>query len=372
MKTFITRNNSLNKLIEGLSLMDDDPEVKSIMIFACESNHLTAENCNHILLDISKPLWGGIFPAIINNKEKLESGYIILGINAEIYLKTIPRISNLDTVFDKELEDFFEQSGSIQTVAVIVDGYSQRITSLLDSLFLNLGLDYNFIGGGAGSLTMKHKPCIFSNQGLLKDSAIIVGLNLECSIAVQHGWESIAGPFKITESDRNIVHSIDYKGAFDIYKKIVDEHSGKDLTEDNFFEIAKAYPFGVHKLGSEKVVRDPLYCKSGELHTVGELPEGTFFDILHGKKDSLINAANYIRQQINLTDKTHSDSFEIFFDCISRVLFLEEDFIHELEAVNEEETPLFGALSIGEIANNKKDYLEFYNKTAVLARLKKY
>ncbi len=370
MKTFITRNNSLNALKEGLSLMDFDPEVKSILIFACDSDNLTAENCNCILLDISKPLWGGIFPAIINNKEKLDSGYIILGLNIDIFLKAIPRISSIDTDFDKELESFFEKSLSIQTVAVVVDGYSQRISALLDSLFLNLGLDYNFIGGGAGSLKMVQKPCIFSNQGLLKDSAVIVGLNMECSIAVRHGWETIAGPFKITESDRNIVQSIDFKNAFDIYKSIVDEHSGKDLNEKNFFSIAKAYPFGIHKLGAEKVVRDPFFCKSGELHTVGELPTGTFFDILHGKKDTIINAGTSIRKQISHSNDTVL--FEIFFDCISRVLFLEDDFTKELEAVNDDNTPLFGALSIGEIANNKKDYLEFYNKTAVLARLKKY
>jgi hypothetical protein len=29
--------------------------------------------------------------------------------------------------------------------------------------------------------------------------------------------------------------------------------------------------------------------------------------------------------------------------------------------------PFFGILSLGEIANNKTDYLEFYNKTSVVA-----
>ena len=60
------------------------------------------------------------------------------------------------------------------------------------------------------------------------------------------------------------------------------------------------------------------------------------------------------------------NGFHMFIDCISRVLFLEKDFEKELAAVYDPKYPLFGALTIGEIANNKHDYLEFYNKTSVV------
>ncbi|EQD46615.1 hypothetical protein B1A_14553 [mine drainage metagenome] len=52
-------------------------------------------------------------------------------------------------------------------------------------------------------------------------------------------------------------------------------------------------------------------------------------------------------------------------DCISRALFLEQDFRQEL-AVIHSPAPMLGALTIGEIANSGQDYLEFYNKTAVV------
>jgi len=57
---------------------------------------------------------------------------------------------------------------------------------------------------------------------------------------------------------------------------------------------------------------------------------------------------------------------ELFIDCISRVLFLDDSFPLELQAVHERQLPLIGALTIGEIANSGKDYLDFYNKTAVV------
>jgi hypothetical protein len=58
---------------------------------------------------------------------------------------------------------------------------------------------------------------------------------------------------------------------------------------------------------------------------------------------------------------------EIFVDCISRVLFLENEFASELQTARVADLPLVGMLSIGEIANSGDDYLEFYNKTSVVA-----
>lgn len=60
---------------------------------------------------------------------------------------------------------------------------------------------------------------------------------------------------------------------------------------------------------------------------------------------------------------------ELLIDCISRALFLEDEFDREIEAVYQENVPLIGALSMGEIANNGKDYLELYNKTCVVGIL---
>jgi len=59
----------------------------------------------------------------------------------------------------------------------------------------------------------------------------------------------------------------------------------------------------------------------------------------------------------------------LVFDCISRALFLQDHFAQELAAVAQGQSPLFGALTIGEIANSGRSYLEFFNKTTVVARL---
>jgi hypothetical protein len=48
------------------------------------------------------------------------------------------------------------------------------------------------------------------------------------------------------------------------------------------------------------------------------------------------------------------------------VLYLEDKFERELSAVKTDDTPMIGALTIGEIANDGYGHLDYYNKTAVV------
>ena len=59
----------------------------------------------------------------------------------------------------------------------------------------------------------------------------------------------------------------------------------------------------------------------------------------------------------------------LIMDCISRSICLGKRFPHELEVLQVTGHLQVGALTIGEVANNGQDYLEFYNKTAVVGIL---
>jgi len=101
---------------------------------------------------------------------------------------------------------------------------------------------------------------------------------------------------------------------------------------------------------------------------VGEIERGTFVNLLHGNKESLISAASKAMETALKDHENQPSEFIFFIDCISRVLYLEDDFKEELETVSKKtELPVVGALTIGEIANSGKDYLEFHNKTSVIA-----
>ncbi len=351
-----------------LQVFEENSEVQSIFILSCDGNDYTPENINKILQNCKKPIFGGIFPQIIYEDMQYEKGTVFCGLSEKTDVHIIPNLSLPDENYDRYLEKTIDGNVQAKTIFVFVDGFAKRIASFIESLFNIFGLETNYIGGGAGSLSMKQKPCLFSNEGLIKDSAIIVHSSITSGIGVSHGWEKISGPLKVTESDRNKVISLDWEPAFNVYKNIVESHSGDKFTNLNFFEISKGYPLGITTLSDEEIIRDPVSAdKNGSITCIGEVPQDSFVSIMNGKKISIIRAAgNALFKAENELPEGKNIETVFFIDCISRVLFLEGDFSKELAMVQYPGKKVFGALTIGEIANNKKDYLEFYNKTSVI------
>lgn len=292
MKIQLDKTGTVEALGQLIRRAEEDTEVQAILVMACDANEFTKEQADPILKTIKKPVFGGIFPEIMYKTDKLEKGTIVAGLpkSAEVHL--IPNLSDMNVDYEDVLDEKIPDSPNAKTMFVFVDGLAKRISALIDSLFHIFGLEMNYIGGGAGSLSFVQKPVLFTNEGLVQDAAILALTDMESGVGVSHGWVDVQGPFKVTESDRNIIKSLDWKPAFQVYKEIVEKHSGKTFTDDNFFDIAKGYPFGISKLGAEKIVRDPLSLgENDSLICVGEVPKDVFVHILSGNTESLVNAA---------------------------------------------------------------------------------
>ena len=171
--------------------------------------------------------------------------------------------------------------------------------------------------------------------------------------------------------DGNIIKEINWKNPFEVYKEIVEAHSGRQFTDDNFFDIAKGYPFGILKEDAECIVRDPLMVnENNELVCVGEVNDNMLVDILNGNTTSLIEAARHATS--DSVNQASAPKKALIIDCISRILFLEEDFDRELTAITSTihnafpEVSIGGALTLGEISSYGEGFLEFYNKTTVV------
>ena len=363
LKDAINANNTLNKF-------------KAHIILACDQNGWQKSDIDGWLKTQQVPVFGAVFPQIIFDKHNYESGFIVVSLTKNVDWRVIQDLSNVEADYDEDISQFaenWEQDSPNDTIFVLADGMSSRIAALIEALFFNFGLIRNFVGGGAGSLSFQQKPCIFCPEGFLQDVALVLCLPLKSGIGVGHGWQAASKEMKVTKSDRNVILELDYKDAFEQYKAVVEPQSGQNIQNDNFFEVAKSYPFGIIKLDAEMVVRDPLMpTPDGKgLVCVGEVPEECFVKILHGTSQNLIDAAAEVKQRAyaDWSNKYKGDAMAgLFIDCISRVLFLEDKMAEEIAQVSSD-LPLFGALTLGEIANNGQEYLEFYNKTAVLCVL---
>ncbi len=345
--------------------------MKSLLILACEGNGYEYDDLNQLLKTIKTPLAGGLFPVVLHGGEKLDRGCIVIGLEAKSSVHIIPDLSRRSMDYEQLIEETLDPQEPFSTLLIFVDGLASRISDFIDGLYRVLGLEINYIGGGAGSLDLIQKPCLFSNQGMLQDSALLMPLHLESGVGVAHGWMPADGPFRITETSGNNIVSLNWEPAFQVYKRSVERLSGKEMRRENFFLQSMHYPFGIAKIGAEYLVRDPVRLTDDDaLVCVGDVAPGSYVSTLKGTEQSLILAARQASQNSRLNYQgSMNGAFRLFIDCISRVLYLNQSFYKEIEAVSLDSLPMFGACTLGEFANNGKDYLEFYNKTAVVALL---
>ena len=349
----------------------DRPDVASILILGCDDNGWRPEEIDPILKTCAVPVFGGIFPKVVYGPEAYDRGLVVVGMPWPADVDCIFGLSAAEAVYEVALASFAERNGGVPgTVMVFVDGLSQRIGALVEIMFDRMGLKHNFVGGGAGSLSFQQAPCVLTPNGMVADAAILAWMPIRSGIGVTHGWHVASECLKATETKRNTLKTLDWERAAERYRELVEAHSGLCFRDHAFFDIAKGYPFGIQRLGGELVVRDPLSIDgAGGLICVGEIPEGSFLYLLNGTPESLISAAGRAREQaLEGLPEAQNRSAVLVMDCISRALFLGPDLNEELTTLAGDST-LFGAMTLGEIANSGRDYLEFYNKTTVVALL---
>ncbi|MDI6782273.1 MAG: FIST C-terminal domain-containing protein [bacterium] len=311
--------------------------------------------------------FGGMFPGVIYDDRNYEQGAVIKVLPA---LTSPYLIKGLDTDrIEIEKPDFISQQDKRYTAMILVDGLTSNIASFLSQLFDCLGNSVHYFGGGAGPLTLKQQPCLFTRDGFVQDAAVVTFIKLECNLGVSHGWKKLTGPVAATRTCKNVIMELDWKAAFDVYQEIVEKDSGLKLTREKFYDTAMRYPFGIYKEGCEDIVRDPIMAnESGELICVGEVPENSLLNILKGEPDSLIQSAAQAAKKA-YREENHCN---LVVDCISRALFLGDDFFRELAAVKEnlavagDQAIPAGMLTLGEIASYGETFLEFFNKTIVV------
>jgi len=311
---------------------------------------------------------GGIFPGVIHGDKHYDEGAVVVvlpGMAKPFLIRGLDSHKFVLPDFGRKIK---RPPRGKSTAIILVDAWTSCISLFLSEVYNQLGDSFRYFGGGAGSLKFKSKPCIFTTDGQFRNAALVIFTTLESTLGVRHGWERIAGPIVATNTHNHIIGELNWARALDVYLASVESHCGKKIPARNFTQVNMKYPFGILKEGCEDVVRDPIAVnKKGELICVGEVPENTALYILHGDKESLLQAAGQAARD-SLNRKRKNITYCLVADCVSRSIFLGDEFQEELEIVRNITHPSIphGILSIGEIASHGDAYLEFFNKTIVV------
>ncbi|MEQ6122521.1 FIST C-terminal domain-containing protein [Reichenbachiella sp. MALMAid0571] len=359
-------------LEEIIEVLIRDFKDKTVVISLAENTNFDINELIECLVENDIQFIGGIFPKIIHNVQVFEQGMILTGFSD---VEKTFLVEGLNTT-DFEVPSLELDSTKDNFFFTFVDGLTTNLSLYLSELYSQFGSNMAYFGSGAGSLSLKQIPCVFNKDGIFQDAAVGFIAQSKVALGVKHGWKRVAGPFIATKTEKNVIKQINWQNAFEVYKTIVEEHGKAEIRKDNFFDISKAYPFGILKDNSEYVVRDPLsVTDEGELVCIGEVLENTVMDILKGDNETLVKAAEDAAEAV--IDQLEFPHHAYISDCISRVLFLEDDYHLELEAIlgklykNGKQIPLEGALTLGEISSFGDGYLQLFNKTVVIGLFEK-
>ena len=321
------------------------------------------------------PFVGGFFPAVLHGKQQHDKGAIVL----KLPMRRPPTlIQHLDTgvVHLPDLDP--RRDGCAMetcTALILTDAFSSNISTFLAALFSRLGNGVNYLGGGAGSASMKQEPCVFCREGVFQNAALVVFVDYASAFGVRHGWPRLHGPVVATKTRKNVICELNWRNALEVYKDIVERDSGEHIKPKESYELCQVYPFGIFKEGAEDLVRDTVrITDKGELVSLGDIPENTVLHVLKGNPKSLIAAA--AQAAADCADvPTGAAKQTLIFSCVSRPLFLGKAFVQEMDAVQTRISEIAagleveGVLSLGEISSHGEGLLELFNKTVVVGLL---
>lgn len=362
------------QLKEGVDFLIAGAAV-SIMVIACGNNQHSSSYLKSFLSACAVPIFGGVFPGVFFEGQRQERGTLLVGFPFSVQIDVYENLSSSHLNIDYPSWRDGDKIDFATDLMVFADAMANATEAFINALYEAIGGGSHVVGGGAGTLDFVQKPCLFTRAGLIEDAVLVVRLPVPMRSAVDHGWEVLDGPYLVTEVCGNQVNTINYVPAFHVYKDSIERITDFQFNQDNFFQIAKNFPLGIVGINDEVMVRDPIQLIDNELVCVGRVPTNTMIYILHGRRKFIVEAAYLAGEQSGrkLKDATVNPmNLAIVFDCISRSLYLGDDFSDELLALNAgigEGKKMIGILSIGEIANTERGTINLLNKSIVVGQL---
>lgn len=353
---YIKLLSNLKEYVENLAISPSE----KLMLLVGEDSSKDLDELMTYLKDKNINFFGGIYSKLLVGSTACSEGYIIQKYEP-IY----------DALVFPHLMRFKLDSQSLEgsTAIVLVDGLSSMMKDLTDTIYNKVGKSTKYIGGGAGFYDLVQRPCIFDNSGIHKDALYICIVKSEVTLAVNHGWKKLDGPFFVTKSRDNVLCTLDNYRAFDVYRDVIEDIEGIRVGKEDFFTFAKDHPFGISTTGSSLIVRDPISVNEDyEITCVADIPYDSQLYVLKGDTNSLLSSSLEIVKKCSAN--APSSYVPLLFDCISRAMFLNEYFDEELKNIQDNlKYPIEGALSIGEISSHTNGELVIHNKSTILGLL---
>ncbi len=340
----------------------EENRYKSLLILVASAEYEKFKDLIAAFSEFNLAIAGGFFPSLSYEDKLYDEGALIIGIGATTRILPI----DTDSVKAVPINTHTNELSAIVFLNALSKDADEHINVINNILDPNLPI----IGMGVGALDFIHRPAIFTNDGLVTNSSLLVILDTKVIQTTTHGYEAIAGPFLVTQTEGSVTYELNYQPAFEVYSNSLVEFCDEKLSQDNFFDLTKVYPLGIENSDGSFIIKNPITTDGNGFTSVGSIPQNSVVYIMKGEESKMLKTSKDAALEIcEISEAENKQTANIVFSigCISRKLFLDENYEQELRVVSTiPATVHAGVLSMGEVSNYNASNATFLNNTLVL------
>lgn len=228
-------------------------------------------------------------------------------------------------------------------------GASNLITGIQEKL----GNSFPLVGGSTPKTNGHQENSVYFGSEILNDAScgILWGGKINFGLGIEHGWQPLGKPRRITRSSLDSVNEIDGLAAANLYK----DYFGKEIPElkKELKRISTFYPLGIAiSEKNEYLLRGVTSIKNdGSLSFRGEVPEGSAVRLMISSKESCLESARRASQTAMNNLKNRKIKFALVLNSLSRYALLGRLAAQEIRIVRDTlgiDVPLAGIYTSAE------------------------
>jgi hypothetical protein len=250
------------------------------------------------------------------------------------------------------------------------DGLNFAMEKLVDEVREKTRAFHRIVGGGAGDDGAFKASWVGVDQRVATDAAVALHLfgRQQWGIGVGHGWSPASGKAIVTRSQGNVVHEINGRPAFELYRAYVGEKK-EELEPSRLPGFLVSNELGLYSFNGSLRARAPLaVTPEGALVCAADVPQGSTVCIVRGTVESMTDAARGAALEALTELGGQKPAGVLVFDCVCRGLTMGPRFAEEVDTLRSVfgNVPIAGFLSYGEVARFKGRLDGYHNNTIVV------
>ncbi len=363
-------------LDEQLAAWQAEQPKMGVLVLLPEAEQGAVPRIQQVCASRQVPLVGAIFPALTEGGAFRTQGAWLLRFDEMPYVALYPDLpwepEKIPAAMDAIVADLKPHLGDGQdmTLFMLFDAMVPDIATLLDALYLRLANHVHYMGANAGSESFKPMPCLFDGSRIIQNGVLAMLLQPHRGAVLEHGYAAPPQMLTATSTEGNRILQIDWRPAFEVYQEMARAQYGVEINQENFYQYAVHFPFGVVRANGMILVRIPVALeKDGSLFCVGEVPPNALLTLLNAPAVDSAQTIGVLNEGLAELGGLPAGRELLLFYCAGRRLHLGiEAAENELGmlAQRTRATQIAGALSLGEIGGSTQwGYPLFHNATLV-------